>query len=189
MNHFELLSNLLGAHSITFDSQPPSGVGSVIEDYTVSSQEKSNWCWAAVGKSVRLLYEKLVVPQCEIANEVLGASNCCSVVNDCNKTALLSAAIGKNYEDYESYMLSLDVLKTEITQGHPVGAAIHLSDTNKHHFVVVYGFMEESGETELLFGCPKNESFTAKAQPDSTSEEYGQVATWEFSYFTQKAAE
>jgi hypothetical protein len=131
---------------------------------SVSYQLRTYWCWAAVAKGIVDLYDSTnQFSQCSIATAVLGAAKCTDCMNDdsCNSLAELQTAVTKvghfaaKQECQPPYDDVLQITKTEIDAGRPVGARIAWQD-NSGHFVLICGYsVDGSGNVGLFVADPE----------------------------------
>ncbi|MBV8345758.1 MAG: hypothetical protein JO190_12315 [Candidatus Eremiobacteraeota bacterium] len=70
--------------------------GGCVLSFEVASQKESEWCWAAVSTSVAHYYAPAsTVTQCEVVNEQLGRTDCCTnpSSSNCNQSGYLDKAL------------------------------------------------------------------------------------------------
>lgn len=68
----------------------------VLLDFEVQPQQESEWCWAAVSTSINHFYNPAsTVSQCQVVNEQLGRSDCCTdpSSSNCNQPGYLDQAL------------------------------------------------------------------------------------------------
>jgi hypothetical protein len=120
---------------------PPAPVSRVL-DISVMDQMRTNWCWAAVGLAIRVVYKTAgSLRQCHIASEVLGAK-CCPQGKGCNETHRLRAALGIHHVSTlrQPGHQTIDFVREEIDSGNPVCVRIHRRHSGSGHFVVIAGY-------------------------------------------------
>lgn len=129
----------------------------------VPEQDRTKWCWAAVGLGVRQAYGSSVNDeQCDIAYEVLTTigvmldKKCCVDSDPCNKGADIDLALGPDFVDQQTSKRhrTMRFVKDEISRGHPIAVQI-LRNSGGHHAVVISGYYEANGRPYLWICDPE----------------------------------
>jgi hypothetical protein len=113
--------------------------------FQMNIQEHPDWCWAAVGQSIRRYFSGSRMEQCEIANEVLRQTDCCKrpLPSNLDTTAHLEAVLsrlGVLQETKTGVVLSFDDIHAQIVGKRlPICVRIGWHGQNRGHFVVVWG--------------------------------------------------
>jgi hypothetical protein len=128
--------------------------------FQIETQQKHNWCWAAVSDTVAHYFFKGVnLTQAQIAKETLGAS--CSNPDGCDVPARLEDALRSadkllkpllpgrslNTQLLLGRFLTFEAIRSEIDAGRPVCVRIQWSGEDGGHFVMISGYsVSASGE-------------------------------------------
>jgi hypothetical protein len=123
----------------------------------VQMQERSAWCWAAVGAAIAEAYGDPVVEQCGVAKNVVGHDCCPSgLQNGCNTAKDLPPALGTHFVDSspDAPRKEPDFIKRQIDHGFPIAVRIEWTDTRCGHFVLISGYLEWSGNLDLSIDDP-----------------------------------
>jgi Peptidase_C39 like family len=130
---------------------------------TVSKQENSEWCWAAVTVSVNLVFRPdSTHTQCELAGGVLGRP-CCSggklsASDPCNVPHELHPVLGRLHllaADPIVKPLTFDQVRKEIDGGRPVCVLIKWLDndgrqSNRGHFIAIAGYRVTPSQKQFV---------------------------------------
>ena len=137
----------------------------LVDGLQADTQERDNWCWAAVGAALLAIQEgEFGQSQCKIANmyagrssyqsinEVLLRGNCCDPSVDADTAGLLNEVLDilrisnggwwarGNLDDEIGHM------KAKLRDGRPVPVFIDWPSSNIGHFVVIFGFSKLDGQ-------------------------------------------
>lgn len=168
-------------------------------DCRVEPQEQTQWCWAAVSRSVASFYDSgSDWTQCSIASVVISDSarniDCCGPLasTDCNKPSRLDDAlrITGNFVNWSLVggphgtwpCISFDRIKDEIDNGRPIASRIGW-DGGGGHFQLIYGWMiGSSGDQYLRISDPIYREVDILFESFASRYEAG--GWWNVSYFT-----
>jgi hypothetical protein len=157
--------------------------------FQIETQEKSEWCWAAVAVSIdKYFNSKSTLTQCEVANRVLGGENCCKSNGNCNQPETLIDALNsvKRLSSTLTGPLSFELVRGELDAGRPVCARIKWSGGGAH-FVVITGYqLLTSGARHLEVVDPFNPNSTIDYD-DLCNAYYGD-GTWADTYLVTSSA-
>jgi hypothetical protein len=159
-------------------------------NFNMETQERTQWCWAAVAVSVSRFYQpSSTFTQCRVANLELNTDVCCADLSACNLDNPLETALDKvgHFRDIEFEPLPFADVESEITAVHPVGCRIGWFGGGGH-FVVIHGASVDTGGAAM-------KRWVAVADPlygpsdyliNNFTSAYRQGAgEWTHSYFTQ----
>jgi hypothetical protein len=157
--------------------------------FQIESQQKSEWCWAAVAVSIDKYFNpNSTRTQCQIAERVLNAQNCCNAAADnCNQPATLIEALQKinRWSRTLDRPLRFDEIRQELDAGRPVCARIQWTGGGDH-FVVIAGYeVLRSGALHVFVEDPVNPSSTVDYDEFKTAY-YGDGA-WVDSYLVTES--
>jgi len=117
---------------------------------TITQQECSQWCWAAVGMAIGTFYRDPAWPpqQCELVNKVLGVSrDCCTGCNDtCNQQQNLALVLDTHCRDGVNGIATMKFsqVQQEIDHGRPIAVSIALNDpAASGHAIIIFGYTED----------------------------------------------
>jgi hypothetical protein len=133
------------------------------DQFQIETQEKSEWCWAAVAVSIDKYFDsKSPLKQCDIAKRVLGNDKCCNGGDDCNKAMTLIGALNsiKRLSSTLTSPLSFELVRRELDAGRPVCARIKWNGGGAH-FVVITGY-------EILPSGARHVDVADPHSPDTT---------------------
>ena len=165
-------------------------------------QQQTNWCWAAVGTSTTLFFDRMSpLTQCNLAGSFLKQTPgfCCSEGNAagpiCNATAFLSAVLTSTSTlvSFTEGTLPLQSIRAQINNAVPIAARIGWSGGGGH-FVMVTGIGPDD---------PRGDNFTLVEIEDPSQSDYGShfvpyatlvsgyrgVGTWTHYYLLKPATE
>ena len=125
--------------------------------FEIETQEKLNWCWAAVAATVsRYFYPNQAVEQCSIARSVLNIDCCAAASGDCDEPAALETALDAlnttfpkslTNQPLPGQLLPFAAVRGQIDSGRPVCVRIRWFGESGGHFVMISGYsVSESGE-------------------------------------------
>jgi hypothetical protein len=150
-------------------------------NFQIETQEKSEWCWAAVAVSIEKYFNsKSDLTQDKVAEKVLG--------NKRNEPATLIKALNsvKRLSATLTSPLSLDLVRAELDAGRPVCARIKWSGGGAH-FVVITGYqLLQSGARHVDVADPFNPNSTL-AYDDFCNAYFGD-GTWVDTYLVTNSA-
>lgn len=144
---------------VSLPSGGAAGASDFISNFTMQTQESTQWCWAAVSSSTSFFFNSSSSwTQCNIVDKNFGRSDCCSDKNssDCNRPYRLDLGLTTtgNYSNAKAGSLTLLDLKNEIANKRPMH--IFLSGIIGH-FVAITGYSTNSaGETRYRVQDPAN---------------------------------
>ncbi len=135
-----------------------------INIFSMQQQLESEWCWAAVAQAIKTFFSPTAeLTQCRIAQPVLtveqsiaAATNCCENPAACNVPATLQDALNvtQNLNKIVDSSVPFDQVKSELTDGHPIGVRIQWSN-GQAHFIAIDGYREfSSGAQQVLVADP-----------------------------------
>jgi hypothetical protein len=165
-------------------------------------QQQSNWCWAAVGTSTTLFFDrKNPLTQCSLAGSFLKQipGFCCNDGNAagplCNQTVFLSAVLTSTSTlvSFTEGTLPLQSIRAQINNAVPIAARIGWSGGGGH-FVMVTGIGPDD---------PRGDNFTLVEIEDPSQSDYGShfvpyatlvsgyrgAGTWTYYYLLKPATE
>lgn len=152
----------------------------------VSEQDRTNWCWAAVGLGVVTAYGTAgSAEQCNVAARVLN-KRCCPNGDGCNEPWPLRCALTPHYAntvDTIGHQI-IDYVKKHVDVGHPIAVRVHRRLSGSGHAVVIAGYLETTSENFLWICDP----WSGKREPwsfDRFRLRYEQDGVWETSYETK----
>ncbi|HEX7287981.1 MAG TPA: papain-like cysteine protease family protein [Candidatus Angelobacter sp.] len=125
---------------------------------SLKPQECSQWCWASVTSAIATLFQDAKCPseQCQLANQMVGASNdCCTdchcatdPFDACNQAVNLGVALAHyrlgrdGTNGFKS--ITFDDVRDEIEDDHPVAVSIMLDDPAAiSHAIVIFGYTDD----------------------------------------------
>lgn len=121
-------------------------------DMEVHRQERSEWCWAAVSRSVELFFDpSSELEQCQVVGRELHQACCGKLDKDqaktCNIPETLDGPLSKLgwlEQGPNAGPMSFEAIQREIDQGRPVGVLISWRADGKFtggHFIVIAGYL------------------------------------------------
>lgn len=161
----------LNAESITTERRMPSEAGGAGPrsrklSLTVDAQLQSNWCWAAVSKSLSFFYDQSSTwTQCKIADAVLGREDCCgsgasstircnipfyldrALTTTSNFVALVAATGGQSPITFEE-------LKSEIANGRAIATRVGWHGGGGHFQAITGWTVSASGDEYITVWDP-----------------------------------
>ena len=148
-------------------------------------QKASNWCWAAVSKSVSMFYNAgSTWTQCLVAKQTLGMANCCdaNIPTACNVAHNLTdpLTVVGNF-NLTTTSETMAHVQSEINDGHPMGVRVEWAN-HSGHFVIIDGYDTESDSFSVrdpIYGT------SIVSRNDLISGHYKGDGTWTDSYYTQ----
>lgn len=160
---------------------------SLVLPFTMESQIKTNWCWAATAKSVSHFYSAFSPwTQCKIAAEELDKT-CCNTPtpSGCNVPWYLNEALSRtqNFVSFQSGTLSYNTIKEQLQAGLVIGTRIGWNGGGGH-FMVIYGLSKILGTEYLYIDDPIYGKSVLKYSEFATN--YQGSGSWTHSYFTKK---
>lgn len=167
-----------------------AGIGKTFP-FSMQTQVKEQWCWAAVSVSVAKFYDaQSQVTQCELVSEEFQPNNCCANPGSdaCNQPWYLEfglSRVKKLASKLESTIAFADV-RSELEGERPIGCWIRWPD-GTGHFVVLNGYATDFGSS------PPAELVSVQDPKYGPSDydylkfavSYRKTGTWMFTYFTQ----
>jgi len=167
------------------------GSAANVLNFSIESQKQTNWCWAAVSKSVALYYSKTPHwTQCEVATKALkleiGNIPCCASPTNqkCNIPWYLGRALDvvgafkKRVDKAES----LSTVKNEISNDNPLCVRVGWR-TGGGHFLAILGWKETTNVSYLEIDDPIHGRQTIKETKFRNN--YRGSGTWTHSYFVK----
>lgn len=160
--------------------------------FEVEHQLQTNWCWAAVSRSVVRFYDSTSAwTQCAIVNAEFEHDTCCGDGGSdtaCNQPWYLDAALQRVgwFRTMTSTAASFESLEQEIAGGRPLCVRIGWSGGGGH-FVAVAGWrVGTSGERYVDVEDP----WHGRSQIlfEDFCERYQGIGSWTHSYFTGAGA-
>ena len=119
---------------------------------SVTPQEQTNWCWAAVSASVSHYYSSTSTwSQCTVANAALPRTDCCGAgaadPGKCNKPWYLNIALNVtgNLDRVESRSLRFSEVQAEIGRDAPLGTRVGWFGGGGHFQTIVGWLVADSG--------------------------------------------
>jgi Papain-like cysteine protease AvrRpt2 len=123
---------------------------------TISQQECSEWCWAAVGVAIGTFYKDGDWPseQCKLVNQVLGISkDCCTECqcktnpsDSCNQPQNLATVLAQHCRNDVNGITTMQFsqVRQEIDRGRPIAVSITLDDpAASGHAIIIFGYTED----------------------------------------------
>jgi len=159
--------------------------------FVIEPQFQTNWCWAAVSKSVSEFYDHASPwTQCSIANAALPRTDCCGqgAGAACNVPWYLQTALGvtDNLRQMLSHALDEAAIRTEIAASAPIGVRVGWFGGGGH-FMVVDGCLTASDGTVYIDICDPIYLNTRFAL-DAFAASYQGGGTWIHTYLTQASS-
>jgi len=160
-------------------------------NFSMDAQEQTNWCWAAVSRSVAHFFTTSPFwTQCEIATKALkleiGGIACCTkpVTSKCNIPWYLGRALDtvgafKNRLDKAA---PLSTLKSEIDKDRPLCVRVAWN-TGGGHFLVILGWKSKNNVTYFEIDDPIHGRQTIKQSKFTNN--YKGSGSWSHSYFVK----
>jgi hypothetical protein len=113
--------------------------------FVIEFQEQTNWCWAAVSKSVSHFFDlHSQWTQCRVVNEELGKDTCCGAeaAGPCNQPWYLDRALTRtqNFVNRLSGSVQFGTIRAEIDARRPLCARIGWNNGSGGHFVTFQGY-------------------------------------------------
>jgi len=174
-------------------ASPIGGAGtrtSNILSFIMDFQTQTNWCWAAVSKSVASFFDSTSNwTQCSVANAALksklGAISCCKnpVNRKCNIPWYLGRALAvvgafvRRVNNAESF----STVKSEISSGRPLCVRVGWSSGGGHFLSIIGWVKTRSGEKFYEVTDPIYGRQTVKVAKFKTS--YRGTGRWTHSYY------
>lgn len=172
-------------------------------DFSIDSQECSEWCWAAVTSAIGRFYQDAACPklQCGVVNEVLmlGQDCCtdCDCKNDpfdaCNQPQNLGVSLGAYHLGRDGINgvagLNFSDIQSEIDSVHPIAVSITLNDpAASGHAVVIYGYADDE---KIMIADPMHADtiITASFQDLITGTDSGLHGQWQAGFRTKRRDE
>jgi hypothetical protein len=152
--------------------------------FPMQHQLQSNWCWGAVSTSVDHYYNaSSTVTQCQVVNNQLGRSDCCSngSSSNCNVPGYLDKAltfVGR-LDHWTGSTTAYNDVVTQINAFHPLGIRVAWSGGGAH-FIVASGY--ESGNLVVIDDPIYGTSVVTYNTLKGT---YQGSGNWTHSYFTK----
>ena len=111
--------------------------------FNMEAQQQTNWCWAAVSKSVAAYYDPATTwTQCAIADGEMGQTTCCTNGSSsaCNQYGFLDTSLARvgHFDRRVNSAASFADMLGEMRAGRPVGARTQWSGGGAH-FVCIIG--------------------------------------------------
>jgi len=160
--------------------------------FEIQTQQKLNWCWAAVAATVsNYFFPNQAVQQCQIAKNILGI-DCCTDPDPeaCDAQAELQTALAAipklvgnslNVNTLQNEPLSFDAVRKQIDAGLPVCARIQWFGENRSHFVIISGYsISQSNVPWVDISDPYYEDSTIPYQHFVSA--YLDAGTWRETY-------
>ena len=179
-------------HFEKFDSSRASGLVEIRIDLAIPKQEKSLWCWVAVGSGVADFYQVEVPTQCRTASRVLGRpdSACCQSGDKvCNQLGYLHKTLA-HFEccvDYDEGALAPERIESELQASRPIGVRVKWrrgSARNMGHFVALAGIKTGRETVDVIVMDPA-EGTTSVVSHHALESDYGpDGGSWTHSFFT-----
>jgi Papain-like cysteine protease AvrRpt2 len=104
----------------------------------IFGQEQLPWCWAATDKMIRWHFERIEVPQCDIASTLLKAP-CCTDMTNCMKfgNTQIPGSGQYNFQTMAGTAIAYSTIKVNINESKPW----------------IYGYQLNSGGGHLMVGA------------------------------------
>jgi hypothetical protein len=155
--------------------------------FTIEHQQQTEWCWAAVSKSVASFFNSASAwTQCSVVNAELTRSDCCASGGSpaCNQPWYLDRALQriKNFRSMSNAPSNRTSVRTEIDSDDPMGARIQWAGGGGH-FVSIYGY-DDSDATKLLIVIGDPWYGVSIVDFDVFTNNYLGMGSWTHSYFT-----
>jgi hypothetical protein len=111
-------------------------------DFAMEPQQQTNWCWAAVSKSVAAYYDQATTwTQCEIANGEKRCTDCCTNGSStaCNAYGTLDTSLQRvgHLERMVRRTVSFGVIDEEMRLGRPVAVRVAWAGGGAHFLAII----------------------------------------------------
>ena len=156
--------------------------------FVIEHQQQTEWCWAAVSKSVSTFFDSAAGwTQCAIVNSEMGRSDCCTKGGSpfCNCTWYLERAL-QRVSKFRNMLNSPSdrlTVRGEVDISNPMGARI-LWARGGGHFVALYGY-DDSDPDHLLVVVGDPWYGASIVDFDTFTTNYLGMGSWTHSYFTR----
>ena len=153
-------------------------------NFTMETQQQSNWCWAATSVSVARYYDpNMTWTECALVGAELGRNDCCGAggPGPCNQPNVLDAPLRRvgHLNNMIGGTTSRDNLQRELRAGRPVCARTAWSGGGAH-FVAITGYAPGD-----LIEVDDPISGVSDVDYDVFTSAYLNSGTWTHTYFTQ----
>lgn len=182
---------------------PPGGRGKFSADLldeaistelmlSIPKQEKSLWCWVAVGSGIASFYRVNVPTQCRVANAVLNVPDdtCCrNGDSSCNRFGYLNHTLAhfNCFDRYEAGVPRPSAIDTEIGGRRPLGVRVQWQTgigAGTGHFLAVSGIRQTATGTDLVVKDPWEGSTSVVSHAKMASSYGVGKGRWTHSFFT-----
>ncbi|HEY4359072.1 MAG TPA: papain-like cysteine protease family protein [Acidobacteriaceae bacterium] len=152
--------------------------------FDMQHQLESNWCWAGVSTSVAHFYNpSSTVTQCQVVNNQLGRSDCCSNggSSNCNQSGYLDKALNfvGHLDHVDSSTETYATVVNQVSVWHPFGIRVAWSGGGAH-FIAATGY--EQGQLLVIQDPIYGTSVVSYATMFGS---YQGSGNWTHSYFTK----
>lgn len=181
----------------SFSEDSLAGGGSAQIQLNIPRQQRSLWCWVAVGSGIADYYHPAVPSQCKVASGVLGLADgfCCSPSGAaCNRLGYLNHTLDYFgcFDRYEEGAASAEHVLHEIAEKRPIGVRVQWQSgpaKGVGHFVAISAIRQSPFGTTLVVKDPA-EGTTAVVPKAIFSASYGPaLGRWTHSFFTISPAQ
>lgn len=157
--------------------------------FVIEHQQQTEWCWAAVSKSVSAFFNAATGwTQCKIVNAELARNDCCEGGNSpfCNRPWYLDRALQRvnNFGTTSNNPSDRPTVRGEVDAEDPMCARIQWVGGGGH-FVSIYGY-DDSDATKLLLVIGDPWYGTSIVSFDTFTNNYLGMGSWTHSYFTKR---
>lgn len=155
----------------------------------MQTQEQTNWCWAAVGTSVGLLFGTGPWTQCETATACLNLPglDCCVTPDTCNVYGFLDLALShtRSLATMASGTETAVAIESELDSTRPVCARVAW-DSGGAHFLAISGYSDPQGDGTQVIIELEDPFFGAASMPlVEFPANYHSGGAWTHSYLTR----
>lgn len=157
-----------------------------LRGFAVESQSQSEWCWAAVSRSIAVFFGTLTWTQCQIASAELSLPCCTSPSSSttCNVPWYMDAALSRvgHFDRWTGTPEPLATIQSEIAGDRPLGARVAWAGGGAHFIAIGGWLMDIAGQAFLDIHDP----FYGESQVSLQAFNHSYRSpgdTWTHSYF------
>jgi hypothetical protein len=151
-----------GAHGVAVSHDIAIAAGALsAASFPTQTQQRDNWCWAAVSAALLPIFHKAPMQQCEIVTQFKGVASCPPNIG-IDESAILddvfaSLQLGHRYHSRE-FLDDVDgaipEIRAELEAGRPVPITISWGPDSNNHYVCAFAYAQVDGEPALWIFDP-----------------------------------